>query len=163
MKATELVGFALEGGRAVLEGFVRDIEGDALVASASGEGGSHTLWILGHLTLSESGILHGYMQGGASPLADWQPLFGRGSEPVADASKYPTKEALLKQFREVRGETMTYLATLSEADLDRETSAQRKDLFGTVGRCLGMMVIHQSYHTGQLAVIRKRLGLERKL
>lgn len=159
MKATDFIAAALEGGRVWMETLLGDIDGpDALVAPTP-KGGNHAMWILGHLTLSEASIFESFIRGAGPAMPDWQPLFGMGTQAVADASPYPSKAELLARHRDVRAQVLAHLAGLSDADLDKPSHAEQfTEMFGTVGRCFAVMINHQMFHAGQLADIRRALG-----
>jgi len=160
MKATEFVAGALTGGKAWMAGLLADLEDGDLVAVPTTKGGNHPLWVIGHLTASEASIVSGMIKGEQPDVPDgWGPLFGMGSQPVADASKYPSKAELLEAFEKVRAETLELLARLADTDLDKPSAnSPNPELFGTVGRCLATLVNHQTFHVGQIADARRALG-----
>lgn len=159
MKATEFIAAALDFGRRAMEGMVADLDGKDLVAAPTARGGNHALWVLGHLAVSEASIVGKFIKGQEPALKEWQGLFGLGSEPAGDLSKYPTKAEVLKKSQAVRQETLDLLRSLSDKDLDKPTSVQQnREIFGTIGRCLVTMVHHQAFHLGQIAVVRRALG-----
>ncbi len=159
MNATEFIATALEGGRMWIEAMLGDIDGVDAVAPPTPNGGNHALWVLGHLAVAESAIFNGYIRGAAPTLTEWEPLFGMGSRPVSDVSKYPGKAELLAKFQAARAETLAYLRSITDADLDRPShAAEHKEMFGTVGRCFAVLVNHQMFHAGQVADVRRALG-----
>jgi hypothetical protein len=160
MTATEFVTAALTGGKAWMTGLLADLEEGDLVAAPTARGGNHPLWVIGHLTVSEASIVTGMIKGEEPNVPDgWGTLFGMGSQPVSDASKYPAKAKLLEAFEKVRAETLELLARLADTDLDKPAAnPPNQELFGTVGRCLATLVTHQTFHVGQIADARRALG-----
>jgi len=159
MTAIEFIVAALEFSGRGMEGLVADLDGADLVAAPTSRGGNHALWVIGHLAVSEASIVGRFIKGQEPALKEWQSLFGLGSQPTSDLSKYPAKAELLKKSQAVRQETLDLLRSLSEKDLDKPTSVQQnQELFGTIGRCLVTMVHHQAFHLGQIAVVRRALG-----
>ena len=160
MNATEFVAAALTGGKAWMEALLADLEEGDLVAAPTVKGGNHPLWVIGHLTVSEASIVSGMIKGEEPQLsAEWGSLFGMGSQPVSDASQYPTKTELLEALETVRAQTLDLLARLADADLDKPSAtAPNQELFGTVGRCLATLLNHQTFHVGQIADARRALG-----
>ena len=73
---------------------------DAPLTFPTKNGGCHPLWILGNLLLHEGMFLHEWILDGSKPLASWESMFGRGTEPVADASAYPPFIELLAKAPE---------------------------------------------------------------
>ena len=126
-------------------------------------GGSHTLWVLGHLAYIETLVVRSLMRGETNPLAEWEPVFD-GPDVSGDVRLYPPFDEVLARCREVREETLALLASLSETDLD-QTSARVppgfEDTFGTWRLCLQYVSDHWYMHRGHLADARRAAGLER--
>ena len=126
-------------------------------------GGPHTLWVLGHLAYIETQIVRTFVLGEPNPLAHWEPVFD-GADVSGDARDFPPFDETLAKCREVREATLTLLATLTEADLDRPAAQIPKgyeDTFGTYRQCLQYVADHTYMHRGQLADARRAAGLER--
>src|SRR5262245_51328694 len=90
-------------------------------------GGCHPLWVLGHLTLVE-GSIPGVLFGEPNPVAEWQPLFGKDSQPVSDRAAYPPFAEVRARYVQLRESNLKLLQSLSEADLDKPTKAPPKGL-----------------------------------
>jgi len=133
---------------------------DAPTTFPTPQGGNHPLWVLGHLVHSEASMVAEFIQGKQDPLAKWAPLFGGGSTPATDASKYPSMDVLLAEFEKVRAGTLRLLETSTDADLDKPSKApdHLKGLFGTVGQVLAMIGLHCTFHAGQVADARRAAG-----
>jgi len=159
MNAIDLIRMSLDMSKGWVMGLVADIQ-DAPLTAPTGKGGNHPLWCVGHLAYSEGNLVNHYIQGNANPLADWADLFGQGSQPLDDASKYPPIGAVIGKFDEVRAGTMAFLATLGEQDLDKPSHAppERKEWFGTIGQCLAAIPVHCAFHGGQIADARRMAG-----
>ena len=124
---------------------------DAPLTFPTPKGGCHPLWVLGHLTVVE-GILHQLLLGGENPAKQWEPLFGQETMPTADASAYPPFEEVRARYQEARNQTLRFLDTLTEADLDKETPWQPKGLeshFATFGKSFLTIALHQISHRGR--------------
>jgi hypothetical protein len=159
MKATEFIKNALDMSKDWVVGLVTDMK-DAPTTFPTPKGGNHPLWVLGHLTFSEAHLVGEYIQGDANPLAHWQDIFGQGSEPVADASRYPSFDEVLTKFQQTRAHTLKVLASLTDADLDKPSRApeEMRQYFGTVGACFAVVILHFTYHGGQVADSRRAAG-----
>ena len=80
MKSTAYVRMGLEfSARTTLE-LIEDMK-DAPLTFPTSKGGNHPLWVLGHLTLSEAGIIQEIMLGRPNPLAHWKELLTWGLSP----------------------------------------------------------------------------------
>jgi hypothetical protein len=145
--------------KAWIGGLMADMQ-DSPLTVPTPNGGNHPLWIVGHIAYSESNIFNCYILGKDNPLAKWKNVFGISSQPVNDAAAYPAYDELLAKFESVRADTLAYLDTISNADLDKPSHApeDRKDYFGTVGRCLTVMTTHLAFHGGQVADARRAAG-----
>ena len=123
-------------------------------------GGSHTLWVLGHLAYIEALVIRRFMLGEPNPLAHWEDLFD-GADVSGDASEFPDFEEVLRKCREVRAETSGLLESYVETDLDLESVGVPEgyeDMFGTRRRCLQYVADHWYMHRGQLADARRAAG-----
>jgi len=159
MKTIDYIRQEMAMSKGWIGGLMADMQ-DAPLTVPTPQGGNHPLWIVGHLAYSESNILNCYILGKDSPLAEWKDVFGIGSQPTSDATAYPAYEEVLATFEAVRADTLAYLETIADADLDKPSHApeDRKDYFGTIGQCLTVMTTHLAFHGGQLADTRRAAG-----
>src|SRR5262245_15340276 len=163
MKSIDLIRKALELSTDVTMALIRDMQ-DAPLTFPTPRGGNHPLWVLGHLAWSEGELVQYHMLARPNPLAHWRDLFGDGSEPTADASRYPPFDEVLAAYRRLRGETLELLATLTDADLDKPSHAPRpgfERVIGTYGGCLLVVALNTMSHRGQVADARRALGRDR--
>ena len=114
------------------------------------------LWIAGHMVGSRALML----QLLGNPIdTGWGPLFARGAV-LGEEERYPTRADVMTMHGDVAQRVQAVLAGLSAAQLAREATAGPKPgNTRTVGDQLGFFAMHDSYHLGQLAYIRKALGL----
>ena len=159
MRTIDFIKMSLEMSKKWILGLVVDMQ-DAPLTVPTVNGGNHPLWVLGHLTYSEAELLTEFVLGQANPLAEWKDLFGEGSEPHDDASRYPSFDELMAKFEETRTATLNYLDSITDDDLDAPSKAPEElsDFFSTVGQCLSGMIVHFSYHGGQVADARRAAG-----
>src|SRR5947208_38609 len=88
MKSVEFIRMGLELSAGMALKFVDSMK-DRPLTFPTPKGGNHPLWVIGHLAWTE-GELQQVMLGRANPLAHWKEIFGAGSEPSADARRYPS-------------------------------------------------------------------------
>jgi hypothetical protein len=159
MKATEVLQGSLEGTKGWFLGLMQDMKASSLTFPTP-KGGNHPLWVLGHLTLAEASMMSGFILGEPNPLAKWEKEFGVKTEPVADASKYPSWDELMAEFEKVRARTLQLLASMSDDDLSKPSKApaDMAAFFGTVGQCFAMIGTHMAFHAGQVADARRAAG-----
>lgn len=158
MKATDVIRSSLDTAKTYAMGLILDMK-DAPTASAC-PGGNHSVWVLGHLLHAEKGMVSGFILGERPQPGSDDALFGMGSKPLADASKYPSIEKLAAEYEHVRAHTLEVLASMTDADLDRPSHApdHLKGFFGTVGQCFSTIASHQMFHAGEVADARKAMG-----
>ncbi len=159
MKATDLIKTSLQMSQGWVMGMIEDMK-DAPVTAPTANGGNHPLWVLGHLAYAEGNLVNVFVEGKANPLADWNEMFGQGSQPVADAAKYPSFDELVAKFQEMRANTLSVLDSLSDDDLDKPSHApeQVQQFFGNIGQCFAALPMHFTFHGGQVADARRAAG-----
>ena len=159
MHTKEAIQYALNfSNRAVLSEI--DKMSDAATTFPTPNGGCHPLWVLGHLTVVE-GMLQGVLFGEKHPVAEWQKLFGPGSEAIANANVYPSFAEVRAKYVELRERNLKLLDSLSEADLDKPTAAPIKGLeqeFDTFGRSFLTLALHQTMHRGNVTDALRAAG-----
>jgi hypothetical protein len=159
MNSIDFIKLGFDGGKQLLLTLANDLK-DVPTTFPTPRGGNHALWVLGHLARSEAYVVSVMIQGDTDPLPDWKSLFGGGTEPLAEADKYPAYDRVLAEFEKVRASTLKFVGTLKESDLEKRTNTppEYAAMFGTIGLCLAMLINHQSFHTGQIADARRALG-----
>jgi hypothetical protein len=160
MQSRQLLQMALQLSERASLMLLEDMK-DAPLAFPTSKGGNHPLWIVGHLTYSEGMLCWQFARGEKNPVAEWKELFDAGTQPLADAAKYPPYEAVIQKFKEIRKQTMAYLETLTEEDLDKPAKGVPKPFetfFSTVRQCFLMAAMHPMNHRGQVADARRAAG-----
>jgi hypothetical protein len=151
MNAIDVVRNALQMSDKLANTMLEDMR-DAPLTQPTARGGNHPLWVIGHLALTE-GRLHQMLSGEPNPLDHWSGLFDGGTEPGTDASRYPAFDEVLGKYRQLRAANLKKLDGMDDAGLDRP---QRN--FGTVGKALTAIAMHQMLHLGQVADARRVAG-----
>jgi hypothetical protein len=163
MKTVEFLRMSLERSTQATLGLLEDMK-DAPRTFPTPNGGNHPLWIAGHLAWGDGEIIQHVMLGRANPLADWKPLFGNGSEPLADAAAYPPYGEVIEAFKRLRSETMHVLETLSDADLDLPSKGcppEYQKHLGSYAQCFMIALFNTLTHRGQAADARRAAGRKR--
>jgi len=159
MQTKEAILYALTfSDRVVLSAI--DEMSDAPTTFPTPNGGCHPLWVMGHLALVE-GYIPTVLFGEANPIAEWEPLFGKDSQPVNDSTAYPPLAKLRAKYLELRESNMRLLHSLSEADLDKPTKAPPKGLeheFDIYGRSFLTLALHQVLHRANVTDARRAAG-----
>ena len=161
MQAIDLVRSALATGDFVFTALIADLRNHPMATQAP-TGGNHALWTLGHITLLEAGI-PSILVGESNPLARWESLFQSGSKPTSDAKAYPSFDELLDLYRQHRASTMKLLEQAGAAGMDRIPAHIPEGFekqMATFGHTFLTMAMHQMLHAGELADIRRVLGIK---
>jgi len=127
------------------------------------KGGSHTLWVLGHLAYIEGQVIRAFMLGETNPLAAWEEVFD-GPDVSGDIARFPPFDEVLARCRAGRESTLALIDSLSEHALDQASAnspAGFEDTFGTYRVCLQYVADHWYMHRGHLADARRAAGLGR--
>jgi hypothetical protein len=163
MKTTDYIRTSIEASKMFTLSQLDDMK-DAPLTQPTSKGGNHPLWILGHLTYSESNIISHIIQGNENPLIGWKEMFGTGGEPTTDAVKYLPWDEVRTEFDEVREKTMSFLDGLTDADLENPSKncpPGREQMMGTIGSCFVIVALHPTMHYGQVADARRMAGRDR--
>ena len=159
MKATEFIALALKNSRHWTMGLINNMQ-DSPLTQPTPNGGNHPLWVLGHLTHSESHLLDVFLLGSENRFPELEEKFGMKTEPTANAADYPPMEELLAKNEQIRSALLEHLATLTDDDLDKPANVpeEQREFFGTVGAVFSATVTHYGFHTGQVADARRAAG-----
>lgn len=129
-----------------LEGF--DAASSLLTPSS---GGNSAVWLVRHITAARQMPL---VFGGQHPLWSQEDLgrWARSAAPLqaGEAGDWNQLRTDLDQSQE---RLMGLLAGLKVSELERETPA------GPLGSVVAFLATHEAYHVGQLAMLRRALGM----
>jgi uncharacterized damage-inducible protein DinB len=159
MQTKEAIKFALTTSNGAVLSAIDKIS-DAATTFPTPNGGCHPLWVLGHLTMVE-GMIPQVLFGDANPVAEWQKYFGEASEPVGDASVYPSLDEVRDKYVELRERNLRLLDSLSEEDLNKPTTAPpkgRENEFATFGRSFLVLALHQMMHRSHVTDALRAAG-----
>lgn len=157
MNTLDYIKRSIEVGSQITIGLLDDMQ-DAPLTQPTSKGGNHPLWILGHLAYSEANIVEHIIKGNENPLIEWKEIFGSSSEPTTNAEDYPSWDSVRGKYEVVHAETMKFLNTLSDDDLEtpsKNCPPGREAFFGTIGGCCIVLAMHPVMHRGQIADARR--------
>lgn len=135
-------------------------EAEALHAPASG--GNCINWVAGHILAARDQLLQGWeVEPFLTP--EQSTVYGRGSEPLDGAGEHAPlkhlKEGLITTIEHMHA---TLIALEPEA-LDRSVRPERFPMpvkHATWGTLLTFALFHESYHGGQIGILRRHAGHE---
>ena len=118
-------------------------------------GGNPMLWIAAHMVTIRAQYLRGL---GETPDVPWMEYFPRGGE-RRDMDQWPQLAEVRACWDEVHAAFMARIKTLDAGELAAPSALPglEKTLLGA----LGLAALHDCYHVGQLAMLRRLHGLER--
>ena len=139
---------------AALKGITHE---DSLRPTATGQ----TInWLVGHLADARSGALALLSGTRAWPEAELAP-YKRGASSLIPAQSLPLPD-LAARFASLQDPLLLQLALLTD-----ERAAQKAPFSPsgnpdeTVGSLMGVLVFHETYHVGQVGMMRRLAGLDR--
>lgn len=112
------------------------------------------LWILGHMVNTRAQLLKIL---GEPFDAGWGDVFDRGAG-LQEHTSYPTREAIQGVSRDVNARLFARLGALTDADLGRPATRAFTPAVRTVADQIAFLAMHDTYHVGQLAYVRKAIG-----
>jgi uncharacterized damage-inducible protein DinB len=111
------------------------------------------LWIAGHVVQTRAMVLK--MLG--EPVdTGWGAVFDRGAT-IGDADQYPSRDEIERVMRDVSPRLQAKLAALDDEQLAGPATMPLPSA-KTVADQLAFFALHDTYHVGQMAYVRKALG-----
>ena len=92
---------------------------------------------------------------------EWGELFGNGSTPTDDASRYPDRATLLAKLKEQHERVAKAYEAEDDASLAGEFPIEPlRQAFPTIGDGFNFLLVgHEALHLGQLSAWRRAAGL----
>ncbi len=118
----------------------------------------HPAFVLGHLAWASD---NGLKVLGQEPAltAGWKELVIMGAKPLADRSRYPAKDVLLKALENAHARLASAVATVAPETFAQPAPERMRARFPTVGNMLvGLMTAHEASHLGQFSAWRRAMG-----
>lgn len=126
-------------------------------------GVSHIAWQAGHLAVCEYGLAMKRIRGVASEdddliAAEHFQLFGKGSVPEADATKYPAVAEIRDLLIRVHAAALHELESFTDEAANEPVGEPKHPMFGTKLEALRWCAAHEFLHAGQIGLLRRQLG-----
>lgn len=160
MTTLEILVDRLQTARRWTLNLLSDIE-ESRWFDAPGPGLGHVAWQVGHLAASQVVLVHTrcFDKNYTDHLsASFRDTFGRGSKPVADRAAYPPLADIRANFDRIHRESIDLITGMNPAELDRPTAGEPHPMFANKAGAIGMASMHESFHAGQIALIRRLAG-----
>lgn len=160
MHTLELLIDRLQVARNWTCNLLADIE-EARWFDAPAPGAGHVAWQVGHLAASQVVLIHvrcferTYTDHLSALFRD---QFGRGSTPVANPAAYPPISDIRTAFDRIHRESIEMISGMNREELDSPTAGEPHPMFSTKAGAIGMAAMHETFHAGQIALIRRLAG-----
>ena len=118
------------------------------------ESANPVIWLAGHLTMTRTHILELVAERIENP---WYKLFRKAYDPGV---QYPPMADIKEFWNQVSDPMLVGLAQLDSKDLSRDVGYDMPHGHKTLGGVLAFWIYHEGWHLGQIAYIRKCLGMD---
>jgi hypothetical protein len=159
MNAKEAIKIALTGTQNMVPMYLSDLsDADLLVRPVPNA--NHIAWQLGHLISAEKQLVAMVLPSAHSPElpAGFDEQYTKETSKADSPKGVLTKQAYLSLFNKMREATLTALAKVSDADLDKPTEGQMAKYAPNVGAMFLLVSNHTLMHVGQFTAVRRKLG-----
>ncbi len=139
----------------ILDNYVGDLsEADFFVRPIPGM--NTIAWQLGHLLVSEHGMIEAIHPGISPPLPDgFADAHNKEASLIDDPTKFDTMQTYIELMREQRKATLAALEAMSEEDLAKPGPERMAKMAPTAGEVINMMGLHLLMHVGQFVAVRR--------
>jgi hypothetical protein len=120
---------------------------------------NHKAWTLGHQAISRAWFASSI--GGTLPKMPeaYPALFGTASKPTSDPGLYPPLDELRTNYRAGFDAIVSAIESLTDADLQKPAHGDSGGFITTRMDAIVKAVWHEGWHGGQIATLRRGLGL----
>lgn len=120
---------------------------------------NNAIWTVGHLATTYAWF-KSVFDGAMHPVPDtFNGLFGMGSKPSSDPKVYPPFAEVKKHADAAYAAFIAAAKKLNDAELAQPTAVETGGFCSDKMDAINKAAWHDGWHTGQLASIRKALGL----
>ncbi len=158
MNAREAIKQSMNMPDTIWKSYLNDLSDEDLLVRPV-DGANHIAWQLGHLISSEHSLMEAICPGSMPPLPDgFAEKYTSDTSGSDDPADFLGKEDYIQLAESQRTGTLAELEKLSDEDLDAPSPESLKMLGPTVAGIISMQPTHWTMHSGQWAVIRRKLG-----
>lgn len=129
---------------------------------ATDSGGIRThpiAWQLGHIASTENDVYRVFTGEPGVVPDDLRAICGTGCPEPTDATRYPPLSDLWSLLEQTHEQLLGLIETASDADLDRPPLEESR-FFRSLGQAIYEIALHENYHVGEIATLRKALGMK---
>ncbi len=160
MTRIELLIDRLQIARGWTRSLLADIEAERWFEMPA-PGVGHVAWQIGHLAASQVVLIH--VRCFDLAYTDVVPdlirtTFGRGSTPVAGSAAYPPLAEIRALFDRIHDDAIDRIRGMKDSELDNQAGEEPHPLFKNKAGAIGTAALHETFHAGQIAMIRRIFG-----
>jgi hypothetical protein len=129
-------------------------------SEATNSGGTRTnpvAWQLGHIAATQDDVYMLFTGKPGAVAADLRAVCGNSCPEPTTATRYPSLAALWEHLGRTHAQLVGLVEQSSDADLDRPP-LQENPFFKSLGQSVYEIALHENYHVGMVATLRKALG-----
>jgi uncharacterized damage-inducible protein DinB len=120
---------------------------------------NHVIWTLGHLTTTYHWIANCLDGQGGRPPENYDKIFGMGSKPTNNPADYPSLEEVTQAFNDAQERLVQAAESLTGDTIFAPAAQDTQGWITDRHDALLKAAWHTGWHTGQLASLRRSLGL----
>ncbi len=124
-------------------------------------GTGHIAWQIGHLAASQLVLIPNrcFNRPFTEFVTDeFRAPFMRGSTPHADPSEYPPLAEIKNFFERTQQTCIELVRSMPETELTEPAGSDPHPLFSNKAGAISVAALHETFHAGQIAMIRRSLG-----
>jgi hypothetical protein len=158
MNARDAIKLNLDCANMICQSYLADLtDADLLVRPVPGA--NHIAWQLGHLLVSELGMMEQAFPGSMPALpAGFAEKYTNDTSKLDSAGAFHPKSVYLSIAEQQRTVILKVLDKITDADLDKPAPEKYKEWLKSTGELLSMQGSHWMMHAGQWAIVRRKLG-----
>ncbi len=159
MHGVDVIRTALQSTQHLVNWFLSDLNDEELLVRPVA-GANHIAWQMGHLIVSESGLLRQQLPDAVYPElpAGFAEQHSKDTQAMEPPKGFASKAVYAELFRQARQTTLEIVAKLQDSDLDQPTTGNMAPFAPTLGALFLLVSNHSLMHAGQFSVVRRKLG-----
>jgi hypothetical protein len=158
MNTRQALRLCLDAADMITRAYLDDLTDTELLVR-SVPGANHIAWQLGHLIVSENGMMNGVRPGSMPALpSGFSEKYTADTSRLDSAGCFHPKSTYLELYTLQRSATLAALETLSDGELDNTAPEPHSRYTKNIGDLVSMIGTHWVMHAGQWAITRRKLG-----
>lgn len=161
MNAKDLLIERLNVARKWTNSLLADIDESQWFEMPPTGGTGHVAWQIGHIAASHLVLIPNRCFG--RPFTDYvsdefRAPFIRGSVPCSDRGKYPAISEIRAFFENTQNQCILLVQSIAESELSQPAGPEPHPLIANKAGAINHAAMHETFHAGQIAMIRRHLG-----